>query len=119
MAASSMSMRVTKIAAPGVLDESLLKAGVNLGNAIGRRARRLVPKRSWALHDTIRTNAELVKPGVVVTTVTAGGMVNGKLVDYATWVERGTSKQRAQPYLRPALLQSKDRDLKDTRGLTA
>jgi hypothetical protein len=28
----------------------------NLINAMGRRAQRLVPKRTWALHDTIRTD---------------------------------------------------------------
>lgn len=119
MADGTARMRITKVAAPGVLDDDLLKAGTNLGNAIGRRSRRLVPKRSWALHDTIRTNAELVKPGRVRVTVTAGGMVNGVLVDYAGHVERGTSRMRAQPYLRPALMQSKDRDMSDSRGLTA
>lgn len=117
MADGKMRMRVTKVADPRVLDADLLKAGGNLGNAIGRRGRRLVPKRSWALHDTIRSAAKLVKPGKVIVTVTAGGNVNGKLVDYAAHVERGTSKQRAQPYLRPAVMQSRDRDLTDPRGI--
>ena len=117
MADGSMRMRVTKTAPPSVLNDDLLKAGRNLGNAIGRRGRRLVPKRTWALHDTIRSDAELVKPGKVRVTVTAGGNVNGIDVTYAALVERGTSKMRAQPYLRPALLQSRDRDLTDSRGI--
>lgn len=111
-------MRVTKVANPGVLDDDLLAAMTNLGNAIGRRSRRLVPKRSWRLHNSIRTAAEIVKPGKARTTVTAGGMVDGVLVDYPVHVERGTSRQRPQPYLRPAVLQSKERDLTDTRGLS-
>lgn len=117
MADGSMTMRVTKVAAPSVLDADLLKAGLNLGNAIGRRGRRLVPKRSWALHDTIRSGAKITAPGKAVVTVTAGGNVNGIDVDYAAHVERGTSKMRAQPYLRPALMQSRDRDMTDTRGI--
>lgn len=117
MADGSMRMRVTKVAAPSVLDNDLLSAGTNLGNAIGRRGRRLVPKRTWALHDTIRSDAKVTKPGRVVVTVTAGGNVNGIEVDYAAHVERGTSKQRAQPYLRPAVMQSRDRDLTDSRGI--
>lgn len=118
MADGTMRMHVTKVAAPGVLNDDLLKAGTNLGNAIGRRARRLVPKRTWRLHDTIRTDAEVVMPGKVRVTVKAGGMVNGVLVDYAGHVERGTSRMRAQPYLRPALMQSKAADLTDERGLS-
>lgn len=114
----NMRIRVTKVARPGILDPVLEAMMSNLGNAIGRRARRLVPKRTWALHDTIRTSTEVVSPGKVVTTVTAGGNVNGIDVDYATHVEVGTSKQRAQPYLRPAMLQSKARDLTDERGLS-
>lgn len=113
----SARMRITKVAAPGVLNDDLLEAGANLGNAIGRRARRLVPKRTWRLHDTIRSDAKIIAPAKVRITVTAGGMVNGALVDYATHVERGTSKQRAQPYLRPAVMQSRERDLTDSRGI--
>jgi HK97 gp10 family phage protein len=113
----SASLRITKVAAPGVLNDDLLGAGVNLGNAIGRRARRLVPKLTWRLHDTIRSDAKVIAPGKVRATVTAGGMVNGVLVDYAALVERGTSKMRAQPYLRPAAMQSRERDLTDSRGI--
>lgn len=119
MAAGSMRMRVTKVADPRVLDKDMLKVGTNVGNAIGRRARRLVPKLSWSLHDTIRSAAKVVSPGKVRVTVKAGGNVNGRLVDYATHVERGTSKMRAQPYLRPAVMQTRERDLTDTRGIDA
>lgn len=119
MADGTARLRITKVANPRVLDKDMLTAGRNLGNAIGRRARRLVPKLSWSLHDTIRSGAKVVAPGKVVATVTAGGNVNGRLVTYALHVERGTSKMRAQPYLRPAALQSRDADLTDERGIDA
>lgn len=112
-----MRIVVTKVARPGILDPVLEAMMGNLGNAIGRRARRLVPKRTWALHDTIAVHTEVIAPGKVSTIVSAGGSANGIEVDYAVHVERGTSKQRAQPYLRPAMLQSKPRDLTDERGL--
>lgn len=112
----TMSMRVTKVAAPGVLDDDLVKAMSNLGNAVVRRARRTVPKRTWALHDTIRQETTLVAPGKVRTVVKAGGTVNGRTVSYALHVERGTSRMRAQPFLRPAVMQSRERDLTDERG---
>lgn len=113
MANGKMRLRITKVADPSVFDPYLVEAMTNLGNAIGRRAQRLVPKRTWALHDTIASRTEQVRPGKVRVVVSAGG---GK-VRYAAAVEQGTSKSRAQPYLRPALFQSKNRDLEDERGL--
>lgn len=77
-----------------------------LGQAIGARMQRLVPKRTWALHDTIDSKVE--QHGAKVTlNVTAGGGA----VDYAMHVERGTSRMAAQPYMRPALAQSRAGDL--------
>jgi len=78
----------------------------NLGNAIGRRMQRLVPKRTWALHDTIVVGTQ--RKGSVVTTEIGVGSDD---VDYWEYVERGTSQQKAQPYMRPALLQSRQGDL--------
>lgn len=74
--------------------------------AMASRARRAVPKRTWALHDTIAH--EVTREGaVVVGTLSAGSLE----VDYARHVELGTSRAKAQPYLRPAVLQSKGSDL--------
>lgn len=78
----------------------------NLGNAIARRMQRLVPKRTWALHDTITTGTDR-QGGTVRTEVGVGS----DEVDYWQHVERGTSRQAAQPYMRPALLQSRAGDL--------
>lgn len=77
-----------------------------LGQAIGARAQRLVPKRTYALHDSIATETKV--SGAKVTTAVSAG---GGDVNYALYVERGTSRMGAQPYLRPALLQSRAADL--------
>lgn len=82
-----------------------------LGQAIGARAQRLVPKRTYALHDTI--TAETKQFGGKVTTAVSAG---GGDVDYALFVERGTSRMAAQPYLRPAFLQSRASDLNYSGG---
>ena len=78
-----------------------------LGQAVGARMQRLVPKRTWALHDTISTETER-KGSRVTTTV---GFGDDNKVDYGLKVERGTSKMRAQPFARPALAQSRAADL--------
>ena len=51
------------------------------------------------------------KGNVIYTGIRAGGYVinpnTGKIVDYAGYVEHGTSKMTAQPFIRPALLMAK------------
>ncbi len=74
--------------------------------------RRLVPKRSYRLLDSI----EILEPRRVGARVTGGvrfggKAVRGKYVGYHLMVERGTSKMAAQPYARPALYQSRSSDL--------
>jgi HK97 gp10 family phage protein len=81
-----------------------------LGQAVGQRMQRLVPKRTWALHDTVDTST--VRHGSKVTTTVGFGSGD---VGYGLMVERGTSKMRAQPFARPALLQSRAGDL-DYKG---
>lgn len=80
----------------------------NLGRAMARRAQRAVPKRTFALHDTIDSQTTTSGP-IIRTTLSAG---SGD-VDYWYYVEKGTSRMAAQPYLRPALLQSRSVDLND------
>ena len=96
---------ITRVADPAEVAAQLEPKMRNLGNAIARRMQRLVPKRTWALHDTVATDTE-VNGGTVTTRAGAGG---GR-VNYALHVERGTSRAPAQPYMRPALLQSKAGD---------
>lgn len=106
-----MRIRITRVLDPKDLGDQIEPKMRAFGQAIGARAQRLVPKRSFDLHNSIR--AETKRVGAkIVTTVSAGG---GK-VDYALYVERGTSRMGAQPYLRPALLQSRAGDLKYSGG---
>jgi HK97 gp10 family phage protein len=101
---------VTKIRITRVYDDRLVEqiepAMRRLGQAVGARMQRLVPKRTWALHDTIATTTER-NGSKIATTI---GFGSGD-VDYGLHVERGTSKMRAQPFARPALLQTRAGDL--------
>lgn len=108
-------IRITRVVQPGEIGRQIAPKMEALGQAVGARAQRLVPKRTWALHDSISTST--VSDGArIKTTVSAGG---GD-VDYAMHVERGTSKMRAQPYLRPAFAQTTGKDLKYSgKGVTA
>lgn len=112
--ASTATIRITRVVAPGELARQIEPKMRNLGNAIGRRMQRLVPKRSWTLHDSIGTETERTA-GLITTTVSAGS----EEAFYWDMVERGTSKQAAQPYMRPALLQSRQADLNYTGDLAA
>lgn len=58
---------------------------------IAKAAKRIVPIDSGNLHDHIAPE------------VTAAGMFVVADTEYAAYVENGTSKMSAQPYLRPAL----------------
>jgi HK97 gp10 family phage protein len=58
---------------------------------ISDAAKRIVPVDTGVLHDHIHPE------------VTAEGMFVVADTDYAAFVEQGTSKMAAQPYLRPAM----------------
>lgn len=58
---------------------------------ITEKAKRIVPVDSGILHDNIYPE------------VTSEGMFVVANTEYAEFVERGTSKMPAQPYLRPAM----------------
>jgi hypothetical protein len=105
---------ITKVTNPDEVGRQLEASMSNLGSAIARRMQRLVPKLTWALHDTIATDTSV--DGATVTTVVGAG---GGDVDYALHVELGTSRAGAQPYMRPALLQSRAGDLKSGGGTPA
>lgn len=99
-------IRITRVADGDDIARQLLPHMEQLGQAIGARMQRLVPKRTWALHDTVMTITE--RQGTKVTT-TVG--VGNEDVDYPIHVEKGTSRSAAQPFMRPALEQSGSRDL--------
>lgn len=78
------------------LDELLGRLGEN----IVENAQRTVPYRTGDLHDSLAYEAG---DGVLIVGVDEG--LYG--VDYGSYVELGTSRQAAQPYLVPAVLQAK------------
>lgn len=107
---------ITRIIAEREIAEQVAPAMRRLVNAVHRRAQRLVPKRTWNLHDTLVSDVEL-RGDRVVGVVGVGGRTSFAPNGAAYWehVETGTSRMRAQPYLRPALLQSRSRDLRNTQ----
>lgn len=110
--ATAAKIRITRVLAPDALGKQLVRPVRNLSANVAVRMHRLVPKRSWRLNDTIEVIEPKVSGGKIVGGVRFGGkVVRGKLVDYHLHVERGTSKMAAQPYARPALYQSRSRDL--------
>lgn len=111
MVRADFRLKITKVYPAGDLTAQITPSMRNLGNAIGRRAQRLVPKRTWALHDSIFTTTEATD--TKVTTIVGFG------TSYGVHVERGTSRQRAQPFMRPALLQSKGADFKSGATLAS
>lgn len=70
-------------------------------------AKIFVPVDTGSLQTSIRIQNMRSVSGQHAIGVTAGGYVTnpktGRIVDYAKFVERGTSRMRAQPYMRPAL----------------
>lgn len=108
----SARIRITRMADPKVLGQQLERPVRNLSGNIAVRMRRLVPKRSFRLNDTIAVLPIERDGGKVTGGVKFGGeVVRGKLVDYHLHVEYGTSRAPAQPFARPALYQSRSRDL--------
>lgn len=73
-------------------------------------AQAIVPVDTGRLKLSIQSRAER-KGDVVGAQVwsNASESESGKSVDYAAFVEFGTSKMKAQPYMRPALDKNKDR----------
>ena len=106
----TMRIRITRVTDGDEIARQMLPHMEALGQAVGARMQRLVPKRTWALHDTISTETER-KGSRVTTTVGFGDPDGTPPVDYGLEVERGTSKMRAQPFARPALAQSRAGDL--------
>jgi HK97 gp10 family phage protein len=82
-----------------------------LGVGILTRARRLVPKDTFALHDSLVKVTRDEGLGIITTKVGVDPQfVSGlgrRPIEYWQFVERGTSRQAPQPYLMPALLQAK------------
>jgi len=83
-------------AAEGVKDVAEFHADV---------ARALVPVDTGSLQKSIRVDTESEDTRFTATVTAGGKIVNpktGRIVDYVHYVEFGTSKTRAQPFMEPA-----------------
>lgn len=114
MSGTRVHLRITRVTDPANITAQIRPKFNNLMNAMGRRAQRIVPKRTWSLHDTISVDVQQQGTKLIGTLGAGGGRVN-----YALFVERGTSRMTAQPYLRPALLQSTASDFNASSALDA
>ncbi len=101
----SLTLRIVRDLQPDDLGVQIEAKIANMMNAMAARSQRLVPKRTFALNDSIAT--ETKRDGSKVTGSLSAG---GDGVDYALYVERGTSRAKAQPFLLPALLQPTSTD---------
>ena len=89
------------------LDPAAERAVKTVAKDIRDTAKEIVPVDTGSLKKSIRTGAYAMPAGHTHSVrVTAGGYVTNpktkRKVDYASHVEYGTSRGRAQPYLIPA-----------------
>ena len=99
---------VTRII-PNAIQESAEAATDRAGDDGLERMIQSCPVDTGDLRSTCRKRSgrEPTQAATFRVSLIAGGMrgkVAGKLVDYAGFVEHGTSRQRPQPYLLPALI---------------
>ena len=84
------------------LTREAILTGVNLaGLLVEGTAKNIVPVDTGELRDSINTNSKAIPSGAEATV--------GTNKEYALYVELGTSKMQAQPYLKPALQKNKDK----------
>lgn len=117
--ADRRSMSITITGTPNMsgareTDEQIGAAMRKLMGNMKRRAIRLVPKKSRALMRSI--DYDLVSEGGEwIGTLYAGTDVEGTDA-YALIIEKGNSQRAAQPYLRPALMQTRAVDMTQGGG---
>lgn len=93
---------------PGNIQKNVMVGAIRASaNVVRDRAREIVPIDTGTLKKSIRSIQRKAKQGEVMFSVTPskGGKNSGW---YAHFIEFGTSKQVAQPFLRPAFEQSQD-----------
>ncbi len=76
----------------------IAEVGDDMMGKMVREAKQIVPVDTGALLASIEKLKMKSVPGLVTFGFSAGG----EAVDYARYVEWGTSKMRPQPYMRPA-----------------
>lgn len=101
---------------PNKIDRVIEIAGRKTAEEARDRAKRLVTVDTGALRKSIRIERRRKEGKNSFIGIGAGGFVrnprSGRLVDYAAFVEFGTSRQRPQPFLRPAMRWAQNNRLK-------
>lgn len=80
------------------------------GNKIADDARLAVPVKTGRLRDSIVAETPTMSGDEIRCVISAS-------VEYAIFVEMGTYKMKARPYLKPALYKNKDEFERQMRGL--
>jgi HK97 gp10 family phage protein len=88
---------ISSEAVPG-LEAALIEKLEPVARRVVSNAKRLVPVDTYNLHDNIESQVG-PEGGKIVARV-------GTDVEYGLYVEQGTSRARAQPWLRPAAMQA-------------
>lgn len=86
-----------------VFDPLMKRITAKAGDQIAAEAKRNAPKRTGALRTSIKSQGVKKGVGSISVQVTAGGPSQPHDVDYATYVEEGTSRMAPQPFMRPAV----------------
>lgn len=76
------------------LDEQIEAALTAVGMQAETYAKQLAPVDTGRLRNSITNEVDVSEKSVTI----------GSAVEYAPFVEQGTSKRRAKPYLRPAII---------------
>ena len=107
---------------PGIIKDSELAALDRAADKAKEAAKQLCPVGTpestgisgyvgGSLRDSIRKEKAVSEGEVVYVGIRAGGYVTnpntGRLVDYALYVEYGTSRMQPRPFIRPALAMAK------------
>jgi len=93
--------------------EIILKALDKLwicGNKIADDAREVVPVRTGRLRDSIVAETPIMSGDEIKCVISAN-------TEYAIYVEMGTKKMKARPYLKPALYKNKDEFERQMKGI--
>lgn len=80
------------------LDEQIEAALTAVGMQAETYAKQLVPVDTGRLRNSLTYEVDAPDKSVTI----------GSAVEYAPFVEQGTSKRRAKPYLRPAIIDHRD-----------
>ena len=84
------------------IEKSLINKLILIGEFVEGEAKLRCPVDTGNLRDSIKYSIDENEPAVLI----------GTNVEYAPYVEFGTVKMQAQPYLRPAVIENREQIMK-------